>query len=85
MRIFRNKTKGFLFLFTLINSCSLFGQDTVLVKTDSVREVDVTGILKKIFNKSEKPEAEADPTKLHFAILPTLSYNRALDLFSVAN
>jgi outer membrane protein assembly factor BamA len=77
MRTLRSKKiRGLLFLFILLRSFSLFGQDTILVKQDSVKEVDVTGILKKIFNKSGKPEPEAESTtKLHFAILPTLSYN----------
>jgi outer membrane protein assembly factor BamA len=69
------KIKGLLFLFIFLSSSSIFGQDTALVKQDSVKEVDVTGILKKIFNKSGKPEPEVDPSKVHFAILPTLSYN----------
>jgi hypothetical protein len=76
MRTLRSKRiKGFFFLFMLVSSFSLFGQDTILVKQDSVKELDVTDILKKILNKSGKPKPEADPTKLHFAILPTLSYN----------
>ena len=77
MRTFRlKKTKGFLFLFILVSFFSLFGQDTALVKKDSVKEVDVTDILRNILNKSGKPEPEpSSQTKVHFAILPTLSYN----------
>ena len=61
MRIFLKKIKGFLFLLTLVSSFSLFGQDTILAKKDSVKEVDVTDILKKIFNKSGNPEPETAP------------------------
>jgi outer membrane protein assembly factor BamA len=76
MRIFSKRPKGLLFLFMLVSSFSLFGQDTILVKQDSVKEVDVTDILKKIFNKSVKAELDTAPkAKVHFAILPTLSYN----------
>jgi outer membrane protein assembly factor BamA len=76
MRIFLKNPKCLLFLFMLVSSFSLFGQDTILVKQDSVREVDVTDILKKIFNKPVRAELDTAPkAKVHFAILPTLSYN----------
>jgi hypothetical protein len=72
MRIFLKKTKGFLLPLMLVSSFSLFGQDTVL-KKDSVKEVDVTDLLRNLFNKP--PPAPSSATKVHFAILPTLSYN----------
>src|SRR5215831_12145176 len=70
------KIKGFLLLF-LVLSYSLFGQDTVSVKG---KEVDVTDVLRKVFNKPEPKPAAA--SKLHFAILPTLSYNPSFGFIS---
>jgi len=74
MRIFHiATTKGLLFLCVVLSSFSSFGQDTISLKKDSVKEVDVTDILRKVFNRPPpKPPSQA---QVHFAILPTLSYN----------
>ena len=53
-----------------------------MVKKDSVKEVDVTDLLRNLFNKSEPAPSQKpnfiSPFFLHLAI------TRALDLFSVA-
>ena len=66
------KIKNLLFLF-LVLGYSLFGQDSASVKKDTVKEVDVTDLLRKVFNKP--PPKPASQAQVHFAILPTLSYN----------
>ena len=74
MRTIRlKKIEGFIFLFMILSSPSLFSQDTSFAKQDTIKEVDVTDILRKIFNRSEPQPKQ--PSKVNFAILPTLSYN----------
>jgi hypothetical protein len=74
MRIFPlKKIRNLLFLFIVFTSSSLFGQDTASTRIDTLKQVDVTDILRNIFNRPEpKPKARS---KVNFAILPTLSYN----------
>jgi len=65
--------KGFLLLCVVVSTLSLFGQDSTSMQRDSAKEVDVTDLLRKIFNRPPpKPPSQA---QVHFAILPTLSYN----------
>ena len=73
MRTLLKRIKSLLILISILSSSSLFGQDTSSTGIDTVKQVDVTDILRKIFNKPE-PQPKSH-TKLSFAILPTLSYN----------
>src|SRR6476660_1167271 len=66
------KIVGFLLLCMAFSFSSLFAQDTISAR-DTVKEVDVTDSLRKVFNRSE-PQPKP-PSKVSFAILPTLSYN----------
>jgi hypothetical protein len=58
----------------MLGGClSLRGQDSTAAKKDSVHEVDITDILKKIFKKKERDDSTKKPSG--FAILPSLGYN----------
>src|SRR5215475_6064786 len=50
----------------------LFAQDSIAIKNDSTREVDVMDILRKIFKKTEPTEKKSTNA---IAILPSLGYN----------
>jgi hypothetical protein len=74
MEIFSiNKTRLLILILTIGGSLALSAQDSIEAKKDTVRPVDATDILRKIFGKEEKTEKK--PKTSTFAILPTFSYN----------
>jgi len=76
------KIKNLRFLF-LVVGYSLFGQDSASVNKDTVKEVDVTDLLRKVFNKP--PPKPASQAQVHFAFFQLLAITQASDLFLGAN
>ena len=72
--VWLNGTRLFIFLVLLmITGCfQLSGQDSVAVRQDSVKEVDIMDVLRKIFKKPQPPEKKSSSA---IAILPSLGYN----------
>src|SRR5512143_4164925 len=60
-------------LFMTAGCLSLWGQDSALLKRDTVRQIDVTDIIRKILKKGKPPPPK--PGSRAIAILPSLGYN----------
>jgi outer membrane protein assembly factor BamA len=74
MQSIRTKsTRTIILSFILFGGLPSSGQESNSVKKDSVKVVDISDVLKGIFNKKKKDEPESKPPG--FAFLPSFGYN----------